>query len=77
MAVDIEMLDRLQHNYKQAVEKWIAAIREEEALASVDHDVAKIDVWEKAHFAEDELRQTVKAAKKDYEDALRAEIFGF
>lgn len=77
MAVARETLDGLQLDYKAAVERWIAAIRAEEALASVDHDLAKIDQWEQAHFAEDALRQSVKAAKKAYEDALRAEIFGF
>jgi len=32
---------------------------------------------EKAHFEEDEMRNTVKAAKEKYEDALRAKFFGF
>ena len=29
-----------------AVEGWIAAIKQEEALASVDHSVADVDQWE-------------------------------
>jgi len=70
-------LDALQASYKDAVEAWIAAIRKEEALASVNHDMAEIDEWEKAHFEEDEMRNTVKAAKEKYEDALRAKFFGF
>ncbi len=70
-------LDRLQAAYKAAVEEWIKAIREEEALASVNHSVAEVDEWEAAHFREDELRDAVKAAKKDYEDALRREFFDF
>ena len=49
-------LDRLQSAYKAAVEEWIAAIREEEALASVNHSVAEIDKWEQAHFREEEVR---------------------
>lgn len=75
--VDTEELDRLQTAYKQAVEKWIAAIREEEALASVNHNVAEIDQWESAHFKEDEQRDLVLAAKKEYEDALREKFFDF
>ena len=39
----------MQKLYKAAVEDWIAAIRQEEALASVNHDVADVDKWEAAH----------------------------
>ncbi len=70
-------LDALQAAYKTAVEAWIAAIRQEEALASVNHSVAEVDQWEKAHFAEEEMRDTVKAAKTTYEDALREKFFKF
>jgi sulfur carrier protein ThiS len=70
-------LDALQAAYKDAVETWIAAIRKEEALASVNHEVAEVDQWEQAHFEEDEIRGTVKAAKEKYEDALREKFFGF
>ena len=70
-------LDELQIAYKSAVEEWIAAIRKEEALASVNHDIAEVDNWEAAHFAEDELRSKVKDAKEKYEDALREKFFGF
>ena len=64
-------LDQMQAAYKAAVEKWIAAIKEEEALASVNHSIAEVDKWEAAHFKEDEIRAKVKAAKQRYEDALR------
>ncbi len=70
-------LDSMQAAYKAAVEEWIKAIREEEALASVNHSVAEVDEWEAAHFREDELRNAVKAAKKQYEDALRQKFFDF
>jgi hypothetical protein len=70
-------LDRLQAEYKNAVVTWIAAIRNEEVLASVNHTVAEIDKWEGAHFAEDEMRTKVKDAKAKYEDALREKFFGF
>ena len=76
-SVDAADLDRLQADYKQAVENWIAAIREEEALASVNHNVAELDQWEAAHFKEDELRNLVLEAKKQYEDALRKKFFDF
>lgn len=70
-------LDQMQSAYMAAVEEWIAAIKQEEALASVNHSIAEIDKWEEAHFKEDDIRSKVKAAKKQYEDALREKFFGF
>jgi hypothetical protein len=63
MQDQISELDLLQQAYKAAVEQWIDAIRQEEALASVNR--------------EDELRSKVKAAKTLYEDALRQKYFNF
>jgi hypothetical protein len=74
---DTAKLDQLRDAYKAAVEEWIAAIKHEEALASVDHSVAEVDQWEEAHFEEDEIRSKVKAAKKKYEGALREKFFDF
>ena len=34
MSIDIAQLDQMQSSYKAAVDQWIAAIRQEEALAS-------------------------------------------
>jgi hypothetical protein len=70
-------LDRLQQAYKTAVDEWVVGIRNEEALALVNHSVAQVDQWEQAHFQEDTLRERVILAKKEYEDALRAKFFGF
>lgn len=70
-------LDELQQKYRSAVDEWVAAIRREETLASVDHSVAQIDQWEKAGFDEDEARNRAKAAKKQYEAALREKFFNF
>lgn len=77
MAIEIAELDAKQRSYKAAVEEWITAIREEEALASVNHDLAEVDEWEKAGFREEEAREKAKAAKTAYEDALREEFFNF
>ena len=76
-AAQLAELDNLQLCYKAAVEEWIAAIRKEEALASVNHSVAEVDQWEQAHFDEDEARAKVLQAKEAYEDALRRKFFGF
>jgi hypothetical protein len=77
MSTEHPELDELQTSYKAAVEAWISSIRNEEALASANHSMTEIDQWEKAHLDEDEMRNTVKAAKAKYEDALRAKFFGF
>ena len=70
-------LDELQAAYKQAVDNWVAAIREEEALASGNHNVAELDNWEAAHFREHKLHREVIYRKRLYEDALRREFYGF
>jgi len=74
---DSKVLDQLQAAYKAAVETWITAIRDEEALASGDHSVAEIDTWEAAHFREEDARKSAKSAKAAYEEALREKFFGF
>jgi len=70
-------LDRLQAAYKAAVEEWITSIREEEALASVDHTLAEVDEWERAHFRQRDAQEKAGAAKTEYEGALREKFFGF
>ena len=70
-------LDELQTAYKTAVEKWISAIRNEEALASANHSMTEIDQWEQAHLDEDEMRTAVKAAKAQLRGRAARKFFGF
>jgi hypothetical protein len=70
-------LDELQAAYRAAVDDWVVAIREEEALASVPHSVAEIDKWEHANLREHGKHREVIYRKKLYEDGLRREFFGF
>jgi len=42
--MDDAELDRLRQAYKDAVDKWITAIREEEALATPDYSVHAWDL---------------------------------
>ncbi len=77
MAIDIPELDQMQSNYKTAVDEWVTAIRQEEALASVNHTVAQVDQWELAGDREEEARNKAKAAKTAYESALRQEFYHF
>jgi hypothetical protein len=77
MAAEDSTLDQLRAAYKAAVEEWVTAIREEEALASGNHSEAEIDSWEEADFHEEDAREAAKVAKKRYEDALRERFFNF
>ena len=77
MAVDEEKLDKLQADYRKAVDDWVMAIRTEEELASVHHSVAELDKWEEAHYAEHKAHKEVIFRKRLYEDALRQDLFGF
>ncbi len=75
--MDNPELDKLQFNYKAAVERWIAAIREEESLATPDHSMIKVEQWDQANFAEEESRNLAKAARAEYQDALRQVLYNF
>jgi hypothetical protein len=77
MSIEVSELDAMQGAYKDAMDGWTAAIREEEALATVPHEVAEVDKWELAGDREEEARSKVKAAKKAYEDALREKFYNF
>jgi hypothetical protein len=77
MSVEVSDLNQMQAAYKEAVDQWVAAIREEEAFASVNHSEAEIDAWEEADSREEDARDRAKEAKKNYEDALREKFFNF
>jgi hypothetical protein len=77
MSLNDGNLDRLQAEYKAAVDLWVGAIRQEEAHASVNHTLAEVDTWERDAMNEDEARQQVRAAKAAYEGALRERFFHF
>ena len=71
MAIERTDLDRIQKAYKDAVDLWIAAIREEENLATPDHSIVAWELWEQAGFKADEARDQANAAKEAYKDGLR------
>jgi len=70
-------LDRLRFNYKEAVDKWVAAIRAEEDLATPDHSMVAKEEWERANFTEQDARDAAKAARDEYQDALRHVLYNF
>jgi len=77
MSISTSELDKLQSDYRAAVDAWRGAIKIEEDLASGIHSETQIDQWEAASFAEEHARFLAKHAKKTYEDALRQEFFNF
>jgi hypothetical protein len=75
--VENSELDKLRFNYKAAVERWIASIRLEENLATPDHSMVAVEDWEKADFGEQDARTVAKAARNEYQEALRQVLFNF
>jgi hypothetical protein len=71
VAIDRTELDRLQKAYKDAVDVWVSAIREEESLATPDHSIAAWEQWEQAGFKADHARNQANTAKEAYKDGLR------
>jgi hypothetical protein len=69
--IEIAELDRLQRLYKEATERWVAAIRAEETLATPDHSVAAWEHWEQAGFKAQDAGGQATAAKEAYKDGLR------
>jgi hypothetical protein len=75
--MDNTELDKLRFNYKAAVERWIAAIRFEENLATPDHSMVAMENWDQANFAEEDARNIAKVARTEYQDALRQVLYNF
>ena len=70
-------LDRLRYSYKEAVDRWISAIRAEEDLATPDHSMVAKEEWERANFTEEDARNAAKTARQEYQDALRQLLYNF
>jgi TRAP-type C4-dicarboxylate transport system substrate-binding protein len=69
--------DHLLHDYKQAVDKWVAAIRAEEDLASEDHTMVAMEHWDTAGFAVHDAESAAKKARDQYKNELRKKNYGF
>ena len=61
----------MQLLYKEAVDRWVAAIREEEALATPDHSIVAWERWEQAGFAAKSAQDKADVAKEAYKAGLR------
>jgi hypothetical protein len=69
-------LSELRLAYKKAVDDWVQAIRAEEALATTDHSMTAMELWDEAHFKEDDARARATEAREAYKDALRDVNYG-
>jgi hypothetical protein len=64
-------LDQLRLAYKVATDEWVAAIRAEEDLATLDHSMLAWEKWDAAHFQEEDAHTKYSDALEAYKDALR------
>jgi Tfp pilus assembly protein PilN len=69
--------DTLLADYKSAVDRWLAAIRAEEALANSDHSVVEWELWDDADFKVQDAEKAAKQARDAYKDALREKNYNF
>jgi hypothetical protein len=71
-----EDLDQLRIAYKNAVDKWVDAIRAEEALATPDHSITAMEQWDTAHFREHDAHTRATETREAYKDGLRGTNYG-
>jgi hypothetical protein len=69
-------LSELRLAYKKAVDDWVQAIRAEESLAIADHSMTAMELWDEAHFKEDDARARATEVRDAYKDALRDVNYG-
>jgi len=69
--------DQLLHDYKQSVDAWVAAIRAEEALATPDHSMVEMEMWDSAGLEVHDTERAAKKARDLYKNALRKKNYGF
>ncbi len=69
--------DQLLAAYKQAVDKWVEVIRAEEGLATADHSLVQMELWDDAGFKLHDAEVAAKKARDAYKNALRKKNYGF
>jgi hypothetical protein len=69
--------DQLLRSYRDAVDRWVEAIRAEEALATDDHSMVQMEKWDDAGFALHDAELGAKKARDAYKNALRKKNYGF
>jgi len=69
--------DQLLRSYRDAVDRWVNAIRAEESLATEDHSMVQMEKWDDAGFALHDAELAAKKARDAYKNALRKKNYGF
>lgn len=76
--MDHSELDQLKQTYNEALERCIAAIRDQQTLLeNTGHSARSEDAWKQAEFALDDANERAKKARQEYEEAVRKTNFGF
>jgi hypothetical protein len=68
--------DQLLKSYKEAVDHWVDAIHAEESLATEDHSMVEMELWDDAGFKVQDAELVAKKARDAYKDALRNKNYG-
>jgi hypothetical protein len=68
--------DQLLKSYKEAVDHWVDAIHTEESLATEDHSMVEMELWDDAGFKVQDAELVAKNARDAYKDALRNKNYG-
>ena len=69
--------DQLLKSYREAVDHWVDAIHAEEALATDDHSMVEMELWDAAGFKLEDAELVAKKARDSYKNALRKKNYGF
>jgi hypothetical protein len=69
--------DELLKNYREGIDRWVAAIRAEESLATEDHSMVEMEKWDAAGFVVHDAELAAKKARDQYKNALRKKNYGF
>lgn len=69
--------DRLLKSYREAVDRWVDAIHAEESLATEDHSMVEMELWDDAGFKLHDAELEAKKARDAYKNALRKKNYGF
>jgi hypothetical protein len=69
--------DQLLKSYREAVDHWVDAIHAEESLATDDHSMVEMELWDDAGFELHDAELAAKKARDAYKNALRKKNYGF
>jgi hypothetical protein len=75
--MDSPDFDQLLKTYREAVDRWVEAIHAEESLATEDHSMVQMEMWDDAGFRLHDAELAAKKARDEYKNALRKKNYGF